>query len=262
MITNIGTAHIEGFGTFEGVVKAKTELYEYLRKVNGIALYNDKDQLLSEKIYKLINRAVPFSDPTGVDLVIETAGSGLLLELKANYMHKDYLIKTNLFGSYNFDNVKAAIATGLFFEVEMDQIVKKVKNYTPENNRSQVTVKGTNTVIRDAYNANPSSMKLAIEAFAALESPGKLCILGDMLELADKAKDEHRQIIELLKKLNLKEAVLLGQNFSEVSKGSGFRAFTDIKKLKEHLKSANYNGYHILVKGSRGMEMEKIYDDL
>ena len=114
IITNIGTAHIEGFGSIEGVIKAKTELYEYLRKVNGIALYNDKNPLLTEKIFRIINRAVPFSDPTGIDLILKQVPNDLKLRISINYLHHTYDLNTNLFGSYNLENVRAAIATGLF----------------------------------------------------------------------------------------------------------------------------------------------------
>lgn len=138
LITNIGTAHIEGFGSFEGVVKAKTELYEYLRKVNGVALYNDKDALITEKIFKYVNRAVPFSDPTGTLLTLEQEPSDIKLLLKASYNHKDYTINTNLFGKYNYWNVKAAMAVGLFFEVAMEDITASIEQYSPSNNRSQV----------------------------------------------------------------------------------------------------------------------------
>ena len=129
IITNIGTAHIEGFGSAEGVIKAKTELYEYLRKVNGIALYNDKDHLLTEKIFKNVNRAVPFSDPTGIELLVEQNPSDLNLSLTATYHHHTYKIQTNFFGNYNLENIKAAIAAGLFFEIEMKDIADAVENY-------------------------------------------------------------------------------------------------------------------------------------
>src|SRR5450759_3549207 len=118
VITNIGNAHIEGFGSIDGVIKAKTELYEHLRKVNGIAFYNDKDPLLAEKIFRIINRAVPYSDPTGIDLLIDPLPSDLNLKISLTYLHNTYNLSTNLFGKYNLENVRAAIATGLFLGVE------------------------------------------------------------------------------------------------------------------------------------------------
>src|SRR5664280_1176762 len=129
IITNIGTAHIEGFGSVDGVVKAKIELYEHLRRVNGIALYNEKDPLLTEKIFRIINRAVPFSDPTGIDLILEQMPSDFNLRISITYLHHSYDLNTNLFGSYNYENVRAAVATGLFLGVEMKDIIEAV-SYT------------------------------------------------------------------------------------------------------------------------------------
>ena len=260
IITNIGTAHIEGFGSLEGIIRSKTELYEYLRKMNGIALYNDRDPLLAEKIYKLVNRAVPFSDPTGVKLVITPEPSDLKLNFAITYQHKFYRIRTNLFGSYNLENARAAIATGLFLGVEMEEIINAVEKYHPANNRSQIKVTRNNTLICDSYNANPSSMCLAIESFAGTADTKKLCILGDMLELGEKAEEEHLKVLKSLQQHNFNDAMLVGANFSKVSAGSGFRTFTDVGKLRDFLKNEPLKGYHILVKGSRGMTLEKIYN--
>ncbi len=260
IITNIGTAHIEGFGSFEGVVKAKIELYEHLRKVNGIALFNDKDQLLSEKIFRLVNRAVPFSDPTGIKLVIKSEPSALNLSLTAIYQHKTYKIRTHLFGNYNIENIKAAIATGLFFGVDMKDIAAAVRKYEPENNRSQVIVTKNNTLICDSYNANPSSMRMAIESFSAIKAENKICILGDMLELGDKSEDEHIKIHKVLNDNNLRNVFLTGPIFSKVSAGFRFKIFRDVSRLKEFLKTKPLKGNHILIKGSRGMALEQIYE--
>jgi UDP-N-acetylmuramoyl-tripeptide--D-alanyl-D-alanine ligase len=260
IITNVGTAHIEGFGSFEGVVKAKTELYEHLRKVNGIAFYNDKDTVLSEKIYKIVNRAVPFSDPTGIELKMTQEPSDLNLRLSVRYQNKDYKITTKLFGSYNLENIRAAVATGLFFGVAMKDIARIVEKYEPENNRSQVIVTKNNTLICDSYNANPASMKKAIEAFAAIGAENKVCILGDMLELGDKSEEEHMKIHKVLSDNNLRDVFLTGPIFSKVSAGFRYKIFRDVGRLKEFLKSKPLKGYHILIKGSRGMAMEQIYD--
>jgi UDP-N-acetylmuramoyl-tripeptide--D-alanyl-D-alanine ligase len=260
IITNIGTAHIEGFGTFEGVVKAKTELYEHLRKVNGIALYNDNDSILSEKIFKLVNRAIPFSDPTGLELLVEQVPSDISLAVKVKYKHNTYQVLTNLFGSYNIDNVKAAIATGLFLDVDMKHIVDSIENYKPGNNRSEIRKTKNNTLICDSYNANPSSMKRAIESFATINHESKVCILGDMLELGDKSEEEHIKIHKILADNNIKNIFLAGPVFSKVSAGFRFKTFQDTGKLKDFLKSKPVKGSCILIKGSRGMALEKIYD--
>ena len=260
IITNTGTAHIEGFGSVEGVIKAKTELYEHLRKVNGIAIYNDKDPVLSEKIYKLVNRAVPYSDPTGTELIVISEDEGLSLSLTVKYQHQTYRISTNLFGSYNVSNVKAAMAAGLFLGVEMKEIAEEVGKYDPGNNRSQIKITKSNTLICDSYNANPSSMKMAIESFAKVQAGEKMCIFGDMLELGEKSEEEHAKVLTTLTDNNIKKALLTGPLFSKVSAKSGFRSFPDVRKLKEYLKSEKVNGYYILIKGSRGIALEQIYE--
>lgn len=260
IITNIGTAHIEGFGSYDGVIKAKTELYEYLHKVNGIALYNDKNPLLAEKIFRIINRAVPFSDPTGIELLVEPVPSELNLKVAVSYQHHKYNINTNLFGSYNLENIKAAIAAGLFFEVEMSDIVEAVGSYQPANNRSQVKITPHNTLICDAYNANPTSMRLALESFAAISTGSKAIIIGDMLELGDKSGEEHKKVYDFLESLKIEKVFLVGDMFRKVSGNSGIRTFPDVDKLKDFLKSEPINGRTILIKGSRGIGLEKIYD--
>ncbi|MBP1665446.1 MAG: UDP-N-acetylmuramoylalanyl-D-glutamate--2,6-diaminopimelate ligase [Bacteroidetes bacterium] len=262
IITNIGTAHIEGFGSFDGVVKAKTELYEHLRKVNGIAFYNDRDKLISEKIYKMVNRAVPFSDPTGTELKVTPEISDMNLSLSVKYLQKKLQIRTNLFGTYNSDNVKAAIGTGLFFGVDIEDIADAIEKYVPGDNRSQVLVTENNTLICDSYNANPVSMKMAIESFAAIEAVKKMCILGDMLELGDKSEEEHKKMHKVLTDHNLQNVMLAGPVFAKVSAGFRFKTFSTVSRLKEYLRLKPVKGYHILIKGSRGMALEQIYDML
>ena len=260
IITNIGTAHIEGFGSVDGVAKAKTELYEHLRKVNGIALYNDKDPLLTEKIFRIINRAVPFSDPTGIELIVEMVPSDLNLKLKIIYLHNTYSINTSLFGSYNLENVRAAIATGLFLGVEIKNIVDAVESYEPANNRSQVKTTKSNTLICDSYNANPTSISLALDSFSALKTDHKIVILGDMLELGEKSEEEHIKVLNMLQSGIAEKVFLVGPVFYRISSKSGFKAFENADKLKEFLKKEPLKGNVILIKGSRGIRLERIYD--
>ncbi len=260
MITNIGNAHIEGFGSMEGVVKAKTELYEHLRKVNGLAFYNDNDPLLAEKVFKLINRAVPFSDPTGVDLKIDMESSDLNLVISVAYLHQTYTLNTNLFGSYNLENVRAAIAAGLFFEVNISDIITAVEHYNPANNRSQVKVTKNNTLICDSYNANPSSMTLALTSFSQIRADHKVVILGDMRELGDKSDEEHIKILNLVRSNNPELVFLVGPVFKKISSDLGYKAFSRSEELLEFLSKAPLTGKTILVKGSRGIKLEKIYD--
>jgi UDP-N-acetylmuramoyl-tripeptide--D-alanyl-D-alanine ligase len=260
IITNIGTAHIEGFGSIEGVIKAKTELYEHLRKVNGIALYNDTDPLLTEKIFRLINRAVPFSDPTGTDLILEQVPDDLKLRISITYLHHTYDLNTNLFGSYNFENVRAAIATGLFLGVDMKDIIESVEKYQPANNRSQVKNTKYNSLICDSYNANPTSMTLSLESFSSIKADHKVAILGDMLELGDKSEEEHLKVLNVIQALNAEKVFLVGPVFSKTSSKSGYKSFDNVNKLIEFLKNEPLKGETILIKGSRGMGLERIYD--
>jgi UDP-N-acetylmuramoyl-tripeptide--D-alanyl-D-alanine ligase len=260
IITNIGTAHLEGFGSFEGVLKAKSELYEFLRKVNGIAIYDDKNPYLTEKIFKLINRAIPYSDPTGVGLIVEPLPSELNLAVRVKYKHKTYNIQTGLFGAYNLENIKASIATGLFLDVDMDDICDAISKYQPGNNRSQIKTTPNNTIVCDSYNANPTSMMLAVRSFCELKASKKVFILGDMLELGDKSLEEHVNILKELKSMKPDKVFLVGTIFQTASDGFGFKSFSDVQKLRDHLKSEPVKGCFVLVKGSRGMTLEKIYD--
>jgi UDP-N-acetylmuramoyl-tripeptide--D-alanyl-D-alanine ligase len=260
IITNIGTAHIEGFGSVDGVGKAKTELYEHLRKVNGIALYNDKDPMLAEKIFRIINRAVPFSDPTGIELIVDLIPSDLNLRISITYLHHTYDLSTNMFGSFNLENVRAAIATGLFLDVEMKDIVDAVEKYQPANNRSQIKITKNNTLICDSYNANPTSMYLALDSFSAIKADHKILIVGDMLELGEKSEEEHIKVLKVLQSDIAEKVLLVGDIFHKISSKSGFKAFRNVDKLKEFLKEEPLKGNTILIKGSRGMRLEKIYD--
>ena len=260
IITNIGTAHIEGFGSIDGVAKAKTELYEHLRKVNGIALYNDKDPLLTEKIFKIINRAVPFSDPTGIDLLINMVPSDLNLMISVTFLHHTYEVSTNLFGSYNLQNVRAAMATGLFLGVDIKDIIEAVEKYQPANNRSQINATINNTLICDSYNANPTSMIAAIDSFLAIKADHKAIILGDMLELGEKSEEEHIKVLKAIQSGIVEKVFLVGQVFQKVSAKSGFKAFSNVDTLMEFLKSEPLKGNTILIKGSRGIRLEKVYE--
>ena len=260
IVTNIGTAHLEGFGSFEGVLKAKTELYEHLRKVNGIAIYDDKNPYLTEKIYKLVNRGIPYSNPTGVELVVEALPSEMNLAVRVRYQHKTYEIQTGLFGAYNLGNIKAAIATGLFLGVGMEEIAEAIGKYQPGNNRSQIKTTPNNTLVCDSYNANPTSMLAAIESFNELKTSKKILILGDMLELGDKSEEEHLRVIEMLKSMKPGKILLVGNTFQKISAGTDFKSFSDVGKLREYLKAEPLKGNLILIKGSRRMTLEKIYD--
>ncbi|MBI5008789.1 MAG: hypothetical protein HZB98_03890 [Bacteroidia bacterium] len=227
--------------------------------MNGVALYTEQNPILTEKIFKVVNRAVPFSDPTGIELLLEIISSELFLKLKATYQHRSYEINTNLFGAYNQENIKAAIATGLFFDIPMEDIVKAIEDYHPENNRSQVLKKTNNTLICDSYNANPSSMITAIQSFAGMAAEHKLIILGDMLELGDKTEAEHIKVLQELESVKPELVYLVGLVFSGLSEKYGYKSFVDTEKLLEYLKKKPVKGFTVLIKGSRGIGLEKIY---
>jgi len=260
IITNVGTAHLEGFGSFEGALKAKTELYEHLRKVNGLAIYNDKNPFLTERIFKHVNRGVPYSNPTGVELAVEALPSEMNLAVRVRYKHKTYDIQTGLFGAYNLENIIAAIATGLFLGVEMDEIGEAISKYEPGNNRSQIKTTQNNTLVCDSYNANPTSMMLALKSFFELKTTKRVLILGDMLELGDKSEEEHLKVLEALQSLKPEKVLLAGSTFKKISERYGYKSFQDVASLREYLKAEPIKGSLVLIKGSRGMALEKIYD--
>jgi len=260
IITNIGTAHIEGFGSFEGVIKAKTELYEHLRKVNGVAIYNDRNPLLAEKIYRIVNRAVPYSDPTGTELKAEVVSSDLLLETQIEYQHRKHNLKTHLFGRHNIENIKAAAAASLFLGASIDDVVKGIENYIPANNRSEVRKTASNIVVCDSYNANPESMKRALEAFLEKDDENTLLILGDMLELGPKSSEEHLNILRLINSKGIKRVLLAGPVFKSLAGDFGYQGFENVGELTAFLSKNPVKGSRVLVKGSRGIMLEKVYD--
>jgi UDP-N-acetylmuramoyl-tripeptide--D-alanyl-D-alanine ligase len=259
LITNTGMAHIQGFGSLEGVIRTKTELYEFLKKTNGLVLYNDDDPVLAEKVYKLVVRAVPFSAPTGTELIIESLPSEMLLEIAITFRKRKYNIRTGLFGKHNLENIRSAVATGLFFNVAMEDICDALENYAPANNRSQVKVTSANTLICDAYNANPESMVRSIDSFSGLQQSKKLAILGDMLELGEETEAQHKKILDLLREKQIVNVLLAGPVFKKLAGDYGLKAYENVDGLIEHLQHEPVRGYHILIKGSRAMMLEKVY---
>jgi UDP-N-acetylmuramoyl-tripeptide--D-alanyl-D-alanine ligase len=259
LITNIGTAHIEGFGSFENVKSAKSELYKWLSAFGGTVIYNDDNPVLTE-LAQLVRKRVPYSLPGGHQLkVIPAENESILLNVEAELDGKEYSFATGLYGSYNLDNIRAAMAAGLLFDVSVSEIIDAVSSYRPSNNRSQVVDTGRNTVIRDAYNANPSSMEKALSSFAALMSEKKMVILGDMLELGIASAAGHASVVRQALSLGAAEVVLVGPLFREAAVNSPARIFASAEEASEWLRSEKPEGYTILVKGSRGMMLEKVY---
>lgn len=263
IITNIGKAHIEGFGSFENVIAAKSELYQWLHNNGGIALFNECSTALTELVYHLVLKAVPYSDPGGTDLVVKAAmHDDPFLNVTVDYLGHHYAFTTHLFGSYNLDNVRAAMAVGIFFEVPMEDIIDAISLYRPSNNRSQIRNTDRNTLICDSYNANPSSMSKALAAFSEISAEKKMVILGDMLELGQDSLPEHAKIIETLDTMVGTDVLLVGPVFISLAKGEKAKTFISSGEAREWLRKENLTGYTVLVKGSRGMMLEKVYDAL
>ena len=260
IITNIGAAHIEGFGSFEGVIRAKTELYEYLQRTNGVAIYNDSNPLLTEKIFHLAVKAIPYNRPDGTELNVESLESDLFLKIKAVYENREYIMNTNLFGYHNIENIKTAIVAGLVFDIPMEEIVSAVEEYKPENNRSQIKTTDRNVLICDSYNANPTSMTMAIRSFLKLNGDKKAVVLGDMLELSEKSEQEHFKILQEISSIKPENVFLVGQIFGRIAANLGYTLFEDVKMLRDYLIGRELNGFTILIKGSRGIGLEKLYD--
>jgi UDP-N-acetylmuramoyl-tripeptide--D-alanyl-D-alanine ligase len=228
--------------------------------VNGIAIYNDKNPLLAEKIFRLVNRAIPYSEPTGVKLKVEAAPSDMMVNVNVEYQNKTYQVNTQLFGKHNIENIRAALAASLFLGAEMKDAVEAIGAYSPGNNRSQVLKSQHNTIICDSYNANPESMRRAVDAFMELSGSNKLLILGDMLELGVKSVEEHLAILRMLNTRGITDVILVGPVFKGLAKEFGFASFNDVDGLRNHLLASPVRKSQILVKGSRGIMLEKIYD--
>jgi UDP-N-acetylmuramoyl-tripeptide--D-alanyl-D-alanine ligase len=251
-ITNFGKAHLEGFGGVEGVIKGKSELYDFLRNTNGLAFVNFDDDIQFEK-------------SLGIKTVSFDINSDFIELLEANPFVKirfnEIEIKSNLIGSYNVNNIAAAITIGMFFKVPEEDIKNAIENYIPSNNRSQLMKIGTNTIFMDAYNANPSSMKVALENFYQVAGTSKIVVLGDMFELGETSIAEHQAIADLIADLNFKQVYLIGNHFSLVKTKNAFQ-YTDFKQFKNKFDSGSIQNSIILIKGSRGMALERVLEIL
>lgn len=253
MITNIGKAHLEGFGGIEGVIKAKTELYDFLRRSEGTVFVNADDSLLQE-LSKGLSQLTYGKDPEA-NQHGKIHSSFPFLEIE----WKEKLISTQLYGDYNFYNVMAAIVIGFSFEIPAEDIVDALQNYLPTNNRSQVIQRDNNTIYLDAYNANPSSMALAINHFTKLKTGKKVLILGDMLELGENEIYEHEQILQQVEN-GFDQIILVGPIFSKVVENRNIQFFTDTFAAAKWLEKHPIKDAHILMKASRGIAIEKLVE--
>ncbi len=258
LITNCGKAHLEGFGSIEGVRKAKGELYDYLRLHGKSAFVNADDEVLmkmSKGIPTVITYGTQQADFTGK---IIRASPFLQLEMDDRMNHM--LLETKLVGGYNLPNVLAAVAVGNTFAVAPEQIRLGIATYNPSNSRSQLIEKGTNKIILDAYNANPSSMRLAVENFNSLPEGEKVLVLGAMAELGESSISEHEDIVELIKKYTWKEVILVGKDFEKIP--HPFVQLSSASEAATYLRNKDYQHTCLLLKGSRSMQMEKVAEAL
>lgn len=260
LITNIGKAHLEGFGSVEGVIATKTELYEWLRTHGGTAFVNGDDPLLMAKSEGLAR--ITYGNADGVDVRGNAVASEEpCMELVFDDNHREhghYHIATQLIGNYNAPNALAAVCIGHQFGVPDEAIAGAITDYRPANSRSQFKDTGKNQLVLDAYNANPTSMRAALENFAAMHGDRqKLAILGDMLELGEVSRAEHEGIVVLTQQLGL-DAVLVGPEFMQAAPEVALRRFPNVAAAVEALKAAKPTGLLVLVKGSRGVKLEEV----
>ena len=251
-ITNFGKAHLEGFGSEEGVIKGKSELYDYLLANKQNVFLNADDAIQLEKLGSYIQK-FGFSRDKHQFYNIDFLDANPFVKIRVENIE----INSKLIGSYNFTNCAAAILMGKYFNVEMADIKDAIESYIPENNRSQIVEKNGHQIILDAYNANPTSMKAALENFDALDGKNKIAFLGDMFELGETASKEHHNISDLADQLGFSDVYLIGENFNEVSTSlKTFKSFEDIAAYLE--KNPIENKSNLLIKGSRGMALERL----
>ncbi len=260
IITNIGKAHLEGFGSFEGVKKTKSELYQYLGAKNGIVFYNKDNEILNELVQHVENKITYGSK--NADLTGELIQSPPFVNGKANFKKGLLYLNSNLIGDYNFENIMGAACIGNYFEVDPLKIQQAIKEYHPENNRSQLIEKNGRKIIMDAYNANPTSMQASIKSFLTTTPGLKTFILGDMLELGEYSIQEHQNILEILKNNSSDQVFLIGSNFSKVADKFHYQSFNNVSQFCEYLINNKNLTNNILIKGSRGIQLEKVLEYL
>lgn len=265
MITNIGKAHLEGFGGIEGVKKGKSELYKHIKQNNGKIFINGNDSVLMELSNDLDK--IYYGENSDFDVHGKLFLNSEFVEFKWNVRGESIdnqpLVKTHMFGQYNFINLLCAACIGNYFGVTANDVNDALASYIPEMNRSQIKKTLSNTLILDAYNANPSSMGLAIDNFNKQVFDNKIVILGDMLELGEYSEEEHKKIIKQIECCDFKRVVFVGIQFFKLKdQFSKFQFFKNIEELHANVDAIKINGSIILIKGSRGIRLEKIVDIL
>lgn len=265
IITNIGRAHLEGFGGEEGIRKGKGELYKHIASKNGKLFVNGDDQVLMDMSQGM--NSVFYGEKKEFDVYGKPFNNSEFVEFKwgtkGTEIESKAIVRTHMFGHYNFINLMCAVCVGNYFGVSESLINKALQDYVPEMNRSQVKQTEMNTLILDAYNANPSSMNLAIQNFIKQSFPSKMCLLGDMLELGEYSRIEHQKILDSLMGQNVKSVVLVGPLFYQLKDSYlAFHFFEKIEEAEEYFRNQTVSGETILVKGSRGIKLEKLVNFL
>ena len=262
VITNIGKAHLEGFGGVDGVKKGKGELFDFLKKNEGMVFYHADDDILSGMAINL-QKKFTYGTNKLYDVVGKMVSAEQYIDFKwktrygASSLNSSETIRTHLVGKYNYYNLLCAAAIGNFFKVEEDQINNALHSYIPTNNRSQMHLTENNKFILDMYNANPSSMQAALENFAQLKADDKTVILGDMLELGIETDEEHKKIISLATSKSI-ECFFVGKNFYRFKEEFKSVFFADVKEALAHFKENRLQHKTILIKGSRGIKLEEL----
>lgn len=261
IITNVGKAHLEGFGSFEGVIKTKGELYDFLRQKGNATIFIHHDNSYLMDIAGGLNQ-IPYGAEEGLYVNGRVTGNSpyLAFEWKSGKESERHQIETQLIGEYNFPNALAAITIGCFFGVEPQKINDALTEYTPQNNRSQLKKTDDNTLIIDAYNANPTSMMAALMNFQNMTVEHKMLILGDMRELGAESQSEHQKIVDYLKECTFGEVWLVGDEFAATQ--HSFKTYANVQEVIEELKARKPQGNTILIKGSNGIKLSSTVDYL
>jgi len=255
-ITNFGKAHLEGFKSPEGVIAAKSELYDHLKNNNKTIFLNADDQVQWK--HRTYPKVGSFGTTSEADISIDFPPADPYAVIRAEGEE----IKSNLIGEYNATNIAAAYTIGKYFNVSKKDLKEAIEEYSPKNNRSQIIERGTSRIILDAYNANPTSMAAAVDNLDRLEAPRKIAVLGDMFELGDYAALEHQHLTERLENSSIDEIYLVGKNFYATDSGPKIKKFETFEDFKAGQHPAVFNHATILIKGSRGMALERILEFL
>jgi len=259
LITNVGKAHLAGFGSLERVIKTKAALYDFLRQKGGKCFINVDNPLLLKQASGLEQLTYGKSENAQLTGIPEKGKYFLTVNV---LFPKGWLdIRSKLIGTYNFENILAASRVGLYFGIDPIDIAKAIKNYKPDNNRSQLIEIRTNKIVMDAYNANPTSMKASLENFSDIDYAHKSLILGDMMELGKQSEEEHQKIVDFIQTKEFDDIYLVGSCFAKTNTDKKIRKFSSSDLLSEYLKQDKRpENQLILIKGSRGIKLEKILE--